>query len=203
MSDNKIIGIDVSKHTGDINWDIIKRQGVDFAYIKSTEGADYIDPRYLYNLKEAKSAGIPVGAYHFFRFHRSGKEQADNFLSQVNIKDLDLPPVVDVEEWGQYSFSKNVENVTTEIQHFINDIESKTNRKVVIYSDKTTFRKYIDGKFKNNRIWICSLGTPPQIDQKWTLWQQSHRGRCVGTSGIVDINLFNGDTKEWQEFIQN
>ena len=203
MSDNKIVGIDVSKHTGDINWDIIKRQGVGFAYIKSTEGADYLDPRFQYNIKEAKIAGVPVGAYHFFRFHRGGKEQADNFMSQVNLKELDLPPVVDVEEWGQYRHSKNIGIVTAEIQHFITDIETKTNRKVVIYSDQNTYRKYLEGRFLNNRIWICALGTAPKISQKWSLWQNCHSGRCTGTSGIVDINLFNGDTNDWQEFIQN
>ncbi len=72
---DQIVGIDVSKHTGIINWDIIKRQGVDFAYIKSTEGADYLDPRYLYNIKEAKDAGVLVGAYHFFGFTAQAKNR--------------------------------------------------------------------------------------------------------------------------------
>lgn len=200
---DQIVGIDVSKHTGIINWDIIKRQGVDFAYIKSTEGADYLDPRYLYNIKEAKDAGVLVGAYHFFRFHRTGKEQADNFLSQVNVRELDLPPVVDVEDWGQYNFSKNTGVVAAEVQSFINNIESRTSRRVVIYADKNSYRKYIEGRFRNNPIWICSIGTPPQISQKWTLWQKSQRGKCSGASGIVDINLFNGDSKDWKEFLQN
>ncbi|MBP1640141.1 MAG: glycoside hydrolase family 25 [Bacteroidetes bacterium] len=202
-TNDQIVGIDVSMHTGIINWDIIKRQGVDFAYIKSTEGADYLDPRYLYNLREAKSAGLPVGAYHFFRFHRTGKEQAANFLSQVDVRSLDLPPVVDVEEWGQYNFSKNAGYVSAEVQSFINNIENKTNRRVVIYADKNSFKKYIEGKFRNNPIWICSIGKAPQISQKWTLWQKSQRGKCSGASGIVDINLFNGDNRDWKEFLQN
>ena len=200
---DQIVGIDVSMHTGLINWDIIKRQGVDFAYIKSTEGADYLDPRYLYNVKEAKSAGLPVGAYHFFRFHRTGREQADNFLSQVDVRYLDLPPVVDVEEWGQYNFSKNASFVSAEVQSFINHIESRTNRRVVIYADKNSFKKYIEGRFQHNPIWICSIGKAPQISQKWTLWQKSQRGKCSGASGLIDINLFNGDSKEWKEFLQN
>jgi lysozyme len=203
LSNNQIVGIDVSMHTGLIDWDIIKRQGVDFAYVKSTEGADYIDPRYLFNVKEAKSAGVPVGAYHFFRFHRNGKEQADNFLSRVNVRELDLPPVVDVEEWGQYNTFKDAVNVAAEVKSFIFNIEFRTNRKVVIYADKNSYRKYIEGRFRNNPIWISSIGKTPQISQKWTLWQKSQRGRCLGTSGIVDINLFNGDSKDWQEFIRN
>ncbi len=201
--DTPIIGIDVSKHTGVINWEKIKDQGVDFAYIKSTEGADYLDPRFLYNLKEAKDAGIPVGAYHFFRFHRTGEEQAANFLAQVNLKKMDLPPVVDVEEWGQYNTSKSTDDITREIQDFIEKIEDKSSRKVVIYSDKNSYRKFIEGKFKHNKIWICSIGTPPQIDREWTIWQQSHDGKYKGAAGKVDVNLFNGNYKAWKKFMRN
>lgn len=199
----QIVGIDVSKHTGDIQWETIKRQGINFAYIKSTEGVDYLDPRYSYNVVEAKNAGIPVGAYHFFRFHRNGIDQANNFLSQVSINDLDLPPVVDVEEWGQYNDSKNAECVVIELQAFISAIENRSSRKVVIYADKNSYKKYIAGRFRNNRIWICSLGTPPQIDQKWCLWQKSHNSKLSGTRGKIDMNLFNGDHQDWKDFMAN
>ncbi len=201
--DTPIIGIDVSKHTGVIDWEKIKNQGVDFAYIKSTEGADYLDPRFKFNFKEAKEVGIPVGAYHFFRFHRSGEEQAANFLAQVNLKALDLPPVVDVEEWGQYNDSKNVGNVSEELQCFIEKVEDRSSRKVVIYSDKNSYRKYIEGKFKHNKIWICSIGTPPQIDREWAIWQQSHDGKYSGAAGRVDVNLFNGNYKAWKKFMRD
>ncbi|MDP4269311.1 MAG: GH25 family lysozyme [Bacteroidota bacterium] len=201
--DSPIIGIDVSKHTGVINWEKLKTQGVDFAYVKSTEGADYIDPRYEYNFKEAKEVGIPVGAYHFFRFHRTGEEQANNFLSQVNLKKLDLPPVVDVEEWGQYNTTKSADDITREIKDFIDEVEDHSSRSVVIYSDKNSYRKYVEGKFPKNRIWICSIGTPPQIDRDWTLWQQSHDGKFKGAPGKVDVNLFNGNFKAWKKFMKN
>lgn len=202
-TNSPIIGIDVSKHTGVINWSKIKNQGVDFVYVKSTEGADYLDPRFQYNIKEAREVGIPVGAYHFFRFHRTGEEQAENYLSQVNLTKMDLPPVVDVEEWGQYNTSQSPADISSEIRDFIDKVEDHSSRRVVIYSDKNSYRKYIEGRFKKNRIWICSIGTPPQIDRDWTLWQQSHDGKFKGAPGKVDINLFNGTHKEWKRFMRN
>ncbi len=197
-----IRGIDVSKHTGYIDWQKIKGQQVDFAYIKSTEGSTYLDPRFRYNLREAKEAGIPVGVYHFFRFHRSGKEQAENFLNHVNPDELDLPPVVDLEEWGQYNSSKNADSVSIELKIFIDAVEEESDRRVIIYSDKSSFRKYIQGKFEENEIWICSLNGKPAIEQDWVFWQYSHKGKLKGAQGKVDMNIFNGNRDEWEAYLE-
>ena len=59
-------GIDVSKHQGTINWAELKKYTkIKFVYIKATEGADYIDPRYQENIRNAKMHGFKVGSYHF------------------------------------------------------------------------------------------------------------------------------------------
>ncbi len=196
-----ITGIDVSKHTGYINWKKIKDQDIDFAYIKSTEGVTYIDSRFHYNFSQAKSVGIPVGVYHFFRFDRSGEEQARHFMEIVALDELDLPPVVDVEEWGQYNQSKDVDKVWAELRIFIDLVEEKSARKVFVYSDKHSYSKYIKGKFEDNEVWICSLGCPPQIDRKWAFWQYSHKGRLKGADGKVDMNRFYGNREAWEEFL--
>jgi len=196
-----VTGIDVSKHTGRIDWDKIKVQDVDFAYIKSTEGVTYIDPCFVYNFREAKRVGIPVSVYHFFRFNRSGEEQAEFFLKNVSLDDLDLPPVVDVEEWGQYNQSKDAEKVSAELRIFIDRVEELSDRTVIIYSDKHSYSKYVEGRFDDNEIWICSLGSPPQIDRKWTFWQQSHKGKYKGARGKVDVNTFNGNREAWEEYL--
>lgn len=199
----EVVGIDVSKHTGRINWEKIKDQNVDFAYIKSTEGVTYIDPRFSYNFKEAKRVGIPVGVYHFFRFHRGGEEQARHFMENVDAEALDLPPVVDVEEWGQYNQSKDAEKVFSELRTFIDLVEESTGREVIIYSDKHSYSKYVQGRFDENDIWICSLGSTPEIDRKWTFWQNSHNGKYKGTCGKVDVNVFNGSRQAWEEYLAN
>mgnify|MGYP000961848932 FL=1 len=95
-----IRGIDVSAHTGKIDWERVKDQNVSFVFVKASEGATLPDKSFQKNFDGAKKAGIPVSAYHFFNFNRDGVRQADNFLRRVNLKEFDLPPVVDVEEWG-------------------------------------------------------------------------------------------------------
>ena len=72
-------GIDVSHHQGDIDWHIVKAAGVDFAFIKASEGGDYRDREFARNWEEAGRAGIARGAYHFFTFCTAGLDQAHNF----------------------------------------------------------------------------------------------------------------------------
>jgi lysozyme len=95
-----VFGVDVSKHSGKINWLNLKSANVAFAYVKATEGEDYIDPLYAQNYRGAKENGIIVGVYHFFRFAKDGRKQARHFLKNAKIKKGDLVPVVDIEEWG-------------------------------------------------------------------------------------------------------
>ena len=41
-----------------------------------------------------------VGAYHFFSYDSPGETQADNFISMVPVTAGALPPVVDIEFYG-------------------------------------------------------------------------------------------------------
>src|ERR1035437_9437352 len=58
-----ITGIDVSRHSGVIDWQKIKRQHINFVYVKATEGEDYIDPNYLINVTAANKLKLKVGEY--------------------------------------------------------------------------------------------------------------------------------------------
>ena len=64
-TDFAVHGIDVSKYQGNIDWAAVRDSGVQFAWIKSTEGGDRIDSKFQANFEEAKEAGVPRGAYHF------------------------------------------------------------------------------------------------------------------------------------------
>ena len=95
-----IHGIDVSHHQGAIDWKKVAGDGVAFAYLKATEGGDHRDRTFARNWREARAAGIAVGAYHFFTFCRPGAEQAANVLAVVPAAPDALPPAVDLEFGG-------------------------------------------------------------------------------------------------------
>jgi lysozyme len=54
-------GIDVSHYQGDIHWDAVAAANIRFAYIKATEGADYIDPSFQQNWDGASAAHVARG----------------------------------------------------------------------------------------------------------------------------------------------
>lgn len=85
-------GVDVSHYQGEIDWEQFKRQGVQFAYIKATEGSGFVDDRYASNRESAGAAEIYVGAYHFFSFDSPASSQAEHFISTVGDLDGALPP---------------------------------------------------------------------------------------------------------------
>ncbi|NVO11569.1 MAG: lysozyme [Bacteroidales bacterium] len=196
-----IFGIDISKHNGHINWDKLKDQNIDFAFIKATEGKTRLDPCFQDNLNDAKKIKVKVGAYHFFKFNRDGAEQAKNYLSRIKIYNLDFAPILDVEESGNYTNRNNPKLVIKEIRDFINYVEARSSRKVIIYTNEHEYNKYIKDNFNKNPLWICSLDEEPPIDRTWTFWQYAHRGEMEGIKGWVDVNTFNGSRGDWNNFI--
>jgi lysozyme len=80
-------------------------------------------------------------------------------------------------------------------------VENKTGNRIMIYSNESSYKKYIEGNFDKNDIWICSFSKSPNIDKKWTLWQHSHKGILDGANGLVDINTFNGTREEWENYL--
>ena len=95
-------GVDVSAHQGVIDWPMLAAQGVEFAFIKATEGSGFTDARFSFNVLQARNAGLRVGAYHFFSFESSGDAQADNFIAVVEPFAGMLPPVVDLEYYAGF-----------------------------------------------------------------------------------------------------
>ena len=198
-----IFGIDISKHNGHINWDELKKQNLDFVFMKATEGKTRLDPRYQENLRGAKKIKVRVGAYHFFKFNRDGADQARNFLSKVNIYNLDFAPILDVEESGNFTNRNNPQLVTKEIRDFIKYVEARSSRKVIIYTNGNEYNKFIKNNFNSNPVWICSLDEEPPIDRVWRFWQYAHRGKIDGIKGWVDLNTFNGSQSEWNSYINS
>ena len=195
-----ITGIDVSAHNGEIDFNKIAHSGIDFVFIKATEGATFKDTRFHSNYNNAKKAGLKVGAYHFFRFNTDGNLQALNILHSLKGKKLDLPIVIDIEE---YSNNKNTPtaDVITHLSALINVLQDY-NKPLMLYTNKKGFTRFIKGIFDEYPLWICSFTNPP-IDGEWLFWQHSHKGTIKGISGDTDLNTFNGSHKDWEHWIDS
>jgi GH25 family lysozyme M1 (1,4-beta-N-acetylmuramidase) len=74
-------GIDVSHYQGSINWTSVRNSGIEFAFIKSTEGTSYKDTQFNTNYVAAYNAGVIRGAYHFALPDRSSGAVQANYLA--------------------------------------------------------------------------------------------------------------------------
>lgn len=183
-------GIDVSHHQGRIDWARLPGQGVDFAYMKASEGADHRDSAFAANWAGAKAAGIRRGAYHFFTLCRPGAEQAANFIALVPVEADALPPAVDLEYLGNCSRRVAPPAFRAELATFIRLVEARYGKPVVLYLTAEFDRAYgVSAEF-SRPLWLRSLVREPRFGAgAWTLWQASNFRRLDGVSGRVDWDV--------------
>lgn len=194
-------GVDVSSYQGQIDWQTLSG-GLDFAFIKATEGSSFTDERFSYNYRQAQKTGLRIGAYHFFSFDSSGKTQAENFINTVEKYDRMLPPVVDVEFYGKYRKEKKPpEEVTNELKALLDALEEHYGKKPIIYATGSAYSLYIEENFSDYDIWIRDVYFKPSGD--WTFWQYSDTARLDGYNGEekhIDLNVFNGTKEEFERY---
>jgi lysozyme len=190
-------GVDISHHQGDIDWEALKADGVDFAYIKASEGENFNDPRFSRNWFAAEQAGMLRGAYHFFARCRGGEAQARNFIRVVPRDARALPPAIDAEQMGPCRDGRGVEDVAAEIATFLKLVHAHYGKRPVIYTTRQFHDAHLAGKFAKERFWIRSLILAPRIRrEQWVFWQYHNRGRRRGIAGPVDLNVFRGTRVE-------
>jgi len=193
----KVTGIDVSSHNGDIDFDAVAADGISFVIIKATEGGTFKDKKFVENVRRAGDAGLKVGAYHFFRFDTPGYMQGLNFLNSIRGRQLDLPLAIDIEEWANPN-SQPTPIVLNRLSEMIDHLESHGYR-VMLYTNKNGYTRFIRGRLEGYPLWICSLVDEPE-GIGWTIWQGTHNGSVDGIGHPVDINAFNGSPAEWDVF---
>jgi lysozyme len=198
---HEVTGVDVSNHQGEIDWPALAESGVGFAYIKATEGGDFRDKSFARNWTEAERAGIPRGAYHFFRFCRPADEQARNFIGTVPKDPNALPPVVDVEHIAPCTQSVTNADHAAVLEEYLHAVEQHYGRRPIIYTTKDYNTNMLEGLLANERFWVRSLVFPPTFRSgQWIIWQYQNYGRRPGVEGPVDLNVFRGTRADFERF---
>ena len=202
LANYPVRGIDVSNHNGTIDWKQVADADYQFAYVKASEGKSHRDPAFKRNVRSAQQAGLLVGAYHFFRKNREGRDQAQNLLNAVEGLELDLPLVVDIEDWenSRWQDDKVVQ------QRFRDMVQAlqKAGYRVMIYTNGDGYKKYIKDGQININLWLCAFKQPDKLKHiPHQLQQYSHWGRVKGIWGDVDLNVFNGSQEQWDKWLQD
>jgi lysozyme len=199
-------GIDVSKYQHVIDWESVKAMNVDnvrlsFAFIKATEGNINEDRYFARNWKKARDANMTRGAYHFFLATKSGKTQAENFISSVTLEPGDLPPVLDIEQ----TYGVPAVKLRQRVREWLTTVEHFYGVKPIIYTNVDFYRLYLDQEFDDYPLWVAHYINKgkPRIYRDWHFWQYSEAGRVNGILSKVDFNVFNGDSVAFRKLLLN
>lgn len=201
-------GVDVSAYQGEINWDLLSKQKIDFAFIKATEGSGHQDARFFENWNDAAKTPLRVGAYHFFSFESGGAGQAANFMRTVSaeLPPRALPPAVDIELYGDNKLSPpKREGVRRELDALLLLLEEHYGSRPLLYATESSYRLYLAEGYEEYDIWIRNVRWTPRLSRSrgWTFWQYSDRGLLPGMRGeekYVDLNVFNGSREEFLSY---
>lgn len=183
-------GIDVSHHQGRIAWAELPAQGVDFAYIKATEGGNHRDSAFADNWAGARNAGIARGAYHFFTLCRPGADQAANFIATVPLEPDALPPAVDLEYLGNCSRQVSVEAFHQELGTFLQMVEARYRQPALLYLTREFDAAFQVSTRLQEPLWLRRIVFEPDFGARpWQVWQVSNFRRLRGIDGRVDWNV--------------
>ena len=178
---------------------------VSFIYIKATQGTTVTNNYYVADYRAARKYGYHVGTYHFYSTTSDAREQAKHFLKTAKFTSGDFPPVFDVEPTdAQIKSMGGKDKMLNEMRTWLQVVEKAIGIKPILYVNQSFISKYLNDAPDLKRgylIWIARYSEyKPDIKICW--WQLSATGRVRGIESEVDINVFNGYSDQWNEFLE-
>ena len=185
-------GIDISEFQGEIDFEEVRRSGIEAVYIRVGAG-EYTDEYFAENYERAKAAGLKIGFYHYVtaRSVDEGRRQARFFASLAAGREPDMRLAMDFEYFGSLSVSQ----INAISEAYLDELTALTRREAVIYSDLSNARNIFSRALAEKYpLWAAQYGADePSANGKWREWvgfQYTDEGRAGGIYGNVDRNIF-------------
>ena len=189
-----LIGIDVSNHQGDIDWEMVKNSGVEFVFIRigyghNREAKIMEDEKFRQNLEGARKAGLKVGLY-FYSYATEiweAEEQANWIVKTLNGEKIDLPIVFDYETWKSFpTYNINIVDLNKVAKRFL-DILHDNGYEGMNYSSKYYLNTIWN--ISEYPTWLAHYVSKTNYDKDFKVWQFSNTGEVPGINGFVDLDV--------------
>ncbi len=200
-------GIDVSKHQGEIDWQQVAADGVEYAFIRVGlrgygTGKLVEDEYFEQNITGALGAGIKVGVYFYSQAVNETEllEEANFVLEKIAPYRVECPVVYDVEKVSGAEGRMNsltVEERTNLTLLFCQTIEN-AGYKPMIYHNMEMGALMLDlSALEEYDKWFAYYNQDFYYPYQYEIWQYTDSGTVNGIEGPVDLNISFGPL--WEE----
>lgn len=200
ISGPSVMGIDVSRYQGEIDWVKVREIGVEFAIIRvggrtySGNGEIYSDTNAQKNYAGAKAAGVKVGAYFFAQAINvaEAREEAAYVLDAIEGWDVEMPVVYDWEYVNSQARTAKVDIATlTECTRAFCEIIEDAGYEAMVYFNPTHQESRVDlEQLMEYKFWLAMYSDRMTYPYHIDMWQYTDQGVIPGIEGPVDINLY-------------
>ncbi len=192
-------GIDVSKYQGEIDWEAVKNDGIDYAIIRVgirgySEGGIVEDEFFRRNIEGAIANEIPVGVYFFTQAINEAEalEEADFVIEMLQGYQLTYPVYLDIEDVKKESCRTNgltVEERTNNAKVFLERIR-EAGYEPALYGNMKSFLLMVDlASLEQYDKWFAGYTLPIYYPYEYKMLQYSEKGRVAGVPAAVDVNI--------------
>lgn len=193
-------GIDVSFYQGEIDWQAVAADGVEFAMIRLgyrgyTEGTLQMDRRFEENIRGALEAGLEVGVYFFSQAvtPEEAEEEADFVLKAIEGYDVTYPVAYDWEfitpGKGARTDAMDGQTLTQCAQAFCQTVVRAGYAPLIYFNQDLGYLTYDLAGLSEFPFWLAEYNGAPNFYYGFSLWQYTHSGSVAGIEGSVDWNL--------------
>ena len=196
LNTGTVMGIDISKHNGNIDWNAVKNSGVQYVILRcgyrgSASGVLVEDQKFKSNIQGATAAGLKVGIYFFSQAVNEVEavEEASMTLSLIKKYRITYPVYIDVESANGRADGISKAARTSVINAFCQPIRN-SGYTPGLYANKNWLTEKINtGALGGCKIWLAQYVAAPTYGGRYEMWQYSSRGSIAGIKGNVDLNV--------------
>ena len=182
-------GIDVSKWNGNVDWDKVKADGIDYVIIRAGYGNSNVDPYFKSHIEGASKAGLKIGIY-WFSYATSvekAKEEAAKCLETIAPykNKISYPVFYDFEYASVDYATKMGVKITKDLSSkmanvFLNEIKNAGYING-IYTNKDFGDRYFDEDILyNNYLWVAQYASTCTYPRPYMMWQFTEKGTING-----------------------
>ena len=187
--DAYIIGLDISKWNGNINWKEVKSSGVKFVIIRAGYGSNDIDVKFKQNIENAIENDMMIGIYWFSYAYTDdmARNEAQYCMNVIEpYKDKITLPIFYDFEYDSVDYAKRkCVNITKEKSSSMADIFCKTIKKQGYQSGIYTNIDYANNYFSEDVLnkyhtWIAQWTSTCTYKGHYIIWQCTDNFRING-----------------------